>query len=598
MNLGNRTIQGIVDTGAEVTVISDQLYDKLPVRPRKGETVILHNACRETKMTGFLTEPTDIIMGGITFTLPLYVAPISDDCLIGMDLLSMYDTSIQPHKRKLLVRDVEIDLQPKLGTRPPLCRVTLPNTITLGPRTITQALGVLEFPISDFVVEPRADLARAWMPYTLQPAGNRAMLCFVNDTDQEVVLNPGQILGTAKEVNVSDGLTPDPAEVDLSINRIKPDSSKDDPWQIPDHLQDLFNRSSKHLSEIEQKQLAQLLRDFSDVFAKHYLDLGEFTAFEHGIDTGNAAPIKQRMRRTPLGFENEEEAHLKKMLEAGVIQPSHSEWASPPVLIRKSDSSVRWCIDFRGLNAASRKDVFPLPPMDACIDTLAGSAWYSKLDANSAYWQIKIKEQDRHKTAFITKYGLFEHIRMGFGLCNAPATYSRVTALVLNGLTWDIVLAFLDDAVVTGKNIPNHMVNLETVLSRFRKYNLKLKPRKCEMFQKEIEFLGRLVSPNALRVNPKSIETVVEWPVPKNTRDVQRFLGFANYHRAFIKAYAEMATPLYNITGKEPFHWDEEQQLSFQNLKEALTSTPVLSLPNKEDLFILDTDASGFAIGA
>lgn len=126
------------------------------------------------------------------------------------------------------------------------------------------------------------------------------------------------------------------------------------------------------------------------------------------------------------------------------------------MLIRKLDNTVWWCIDYRSLNLATIKDVFPLPLVDDCLDTLSGSVWFSKLDINSAYWQVSIREEDRKKTAFITKYGLFEHVKMGFGLCNAPSTYARVMNLVMRGLNWKIVLAFLDDILVLGKNVSDH----------------------------------------------------------------------------------------------------------------------------------------------
>ena len=236
--------------------------------------------------------------------------------------------------------------------------------------------------------------------------------------------------------------------------------------------------------------MAHLLTSFEDVFARSEFDLGHFSGIEHTIDTGHARPIKLRMRRTPPCFIGEEEAHLKKMLQAGVIQDSTSDWASAPVLIRKRDGSVRWCIDYRLLNEVTVKDVFPLPLVDDCLDTLAGSVWFSKLDANSAYWQVKIKEEDRKKTAFITKYGLFEHVKMGFGLCNAPATYARVMNLVLRGLNWKTVLAFLDDILVLGHTFQEHLVNLAEALSQFREHGLKLKPKKCLFFQREVDFLG------------------------------------------------------------------------------------------------------------
>jgi hypothetical protein len=188
-------------------------------------------------------------------------------------------------------------------------------------------------------------------------------------------------------------------------------------------LQKSFEESSKDLSQEQKEKLANLLITYEDVFAKSEFDLGTFTEIEHSIETRSARPIKQRMRRTPACFADEEEAHLKKMLNAGVIKESVSEWASAPVLIRKRDKSVRWCIDYRALNNVTNKDTFPLPLVDDCLDTLAGNSWFSKLDANSAYWQVKIKEEDRHKTAFVTKYGLFKHVKMGFGLCKAPATF-------------------------------------------------------------------------------------------------------------------------------------------------------------------------------
>ena len=159
--------------------------------------------------------------------------------------------------------------------------------------------------------------------------------------------------------------------------------------ELPEHLRDLFQRSIEHLNMGEQIQLANLLIEFQDVFAKSEFDLGNFSDKFHEIDTGSVKPIKQRMRRTPAGFASEEDAHLEKMLKAGVKEPSISEWASAQVLVRKRDGTVRWCVDYRALNSVTTKDVFPLPLVEDCLGTLAGNQWFSKLDANSAYWQIK-----------------------------------------------------------------------------------------------------------------------------------------------------------------------------------------------------------------
>ena len=291
---------------------------------------------------------------------------------------------------------------------------------------------------------------------------------------------------------------------------------------------------------------------------------------------------------------------MKKMFDAGVNQESQSDWASSPVLIRKRDGSVRWCIDYRALNNVTVKDTFPLPLIEDCLDTLSGSIWFSKLlvDANSAYFQVRVSPEDRKKTAFITKYGLFEHVRMGFGMTNSPATFSRVVDLVLRGLTWKTVLAFLDDILVMGKTIDEHLQNLATTLERFQKHKLKLKPRKCSLFQKEVEFLGRIVTGNHIKMAEKDVQTVSSWPTPTSSKDVERFLGLANYHRTFVKDFAALAKPLYGLTGKNMFKWGNEEETAFQALKQSLVEPPVLAIPNNKDPFILDTDASDQAIGA
>ncbi|MBV2113414.1 MAG: DDE-type integrase/transposase/recombinase [Candidatus Thiodiazotropha sp. (ex Ctena orbiculata)] len=249
------------------------------------------------------------------------------------------------------------------------------------------------------------------------------------------------------------------------------------------------------------------------------------------------------------------------------------------------------------MNNLTVKDTFPLPIIEDCLDTLAGNVWFSKLDANSAYWQVLINPKDRKKTAFLTKYGLYEHVRMGFGMTNSPATFSRMINLILRGLTWKTVLAFLDDILVLGMDFEDHFKNLAEAFKRFKQHGLKLKARKCVLFQREVEFLGRVVSSNQLKMAAKDITTVADWPVPKSSKDVEKFLGLANYHRSFIKNFAELARVLYALTGKNKFKWGNEEEEAFEALKKALTSPPVLGLPNSRDPFLLDTDASDSAIG-
>ena len=368
---------------------------------------------------------------------------------------------------------------------------------------------------------------------------------------------------------------------------------------LPAHLQSMFEDAKKHLTAEQAELVRQALIEFAEVFAINDLDIGKFTALVHYIRTGQALPIKQCMRRTPLGFGTQERATLERMLEAGVIEPSQSEWASPPVLVRKRDGTWRYCIDFRAVNSVSANDAYPLPLIEECLDHLYGKKWYCCLDMNSGYWQIPVNEEDKCKTAFITKYGLYQFVKLPFGLSGAPASFQRAMHLVLHGLFWKSVIVYLDDINVLGETFQETLDNLKVVFGRFRQYGLKLKPRKCCLFRKEATFLGRKISENGVEITDEHISAVKSWPQPKNHKDLERFLGFVNYHREFLIGMAGRTACLYALTGtKAKWTWSEEHHQAFEALKTALTTPPVLGFPNASDLFILDTDASDLAIGA
>ena len=199
---------------------------------------------------------------------------------------------------------------------------------------------------------------------------------------------------------------------------------------MPEHIAPMFKASCVNLSEAQSIVFGNLLIEHQAIFAKNDTDLGCFKGVEHHIDTGDAKPIKQPMRRVPMAFAGEEEKHLKKMIDCGVIQPSTSEWSSPTVLVRKRDGDIRWCIDFRAVNNVTRKDAYPLPLIEQCLDALAGVSFMSTLDMNSGYWQLLLAVADHGKTAFQTKDGLYKFLHMPFGLCNAPATFQHAIQLV------------------------------------------------------------------------------------------------------------------------------------------------------------------------
>ena len=460
----------------------------------------------------------------------------------------------------------------------------MPKRTVVPPHSVVRIPGQIDVDLSSFIVESSPQCQGPPLVPRCFFQDGKPTLCVFNPTESPYTLRKNAVIAQAYE-----------AKELTSVQEVKLQNTEGDDFDAK--IDKMVSQAEDNLTSSQLSRLKELLKQNDRVFSKNDLDIGEFKEVEHSIGTGSAEPIRQRLRRTPISFAEEEEKLLGKMLDAKLIEPSVSEWASPPVLIRKRDGTVRYAIDYRKLNSVTKKEVYPLPLIDECIDSLAGNKWFSKLDANSAYYQVKMKEEDKQKTAFITTYGLFQFTRMSFGLCNAPATYARAMQLVLRGLTWDIVLALLDDILVMGKDFESHMENLEKVFERFRQYGIKLKPVKCE-FCTKTTFLGRQVNGEGLAIGENYVLTIKEWKAPRNLKEVEQFLGFVNYHRTFIKDLSRIAAPLTELTRKKPWKWGEEQQTAFEKLKSALQTTPVLAIPDKTGTFVLDTDASDKAIGA
>ena len=248
-----------------------------------------------------------------------------------------------------------------------------------------------------------------------------------------------------------------------------------------------------------------MLQAHSDTFSKDEFDIGMTTLTEHVIDVGSQRLIKQPPRRVPTAFADEEEKVVKQLEEQGIIRASTSPWASPIVLVRKKSGKIRPCVDYRRLNAVTIKDAFPLPRITDCLDAVADATMFSCFDVTSGYHQIPVKESDVPKTAFCTKYGLYEYTSMPMGLTNSPATFQRFMELALRGLQWHTCLIYLDDIVVFGKTFDEHLQRVEEVLDRIKAAGLKLKPEKCQLFHREVDFLGHLVSADGIKPNPHNI---------------------------------------------------------------------------------------------
>ena len=269
--------------------------------------------------------------------------------------------------------------------------------------------------------------------------------------------------------------------------------------------------------------------------------------------------------------------------------------------MKKKDGSKRLCIDYRGLNDITIKNVYPLPRVDDLFNTLNGATVFSKIDLRSGYHQVRIHPEDIPKTAFNTRYGHFEFLVLPFGLTNAPATFMSLMQSIFQPYLDEFVIIFLDDILIYSRDPAQHHRHLRIVLDLLRKHNLFAKLSKCDFFKREISFLGHVITADGVSMSKDKVEAINNWPVPSSVTELRQFLGLAGYYRNFVSGFSSICSPLHQLLHKtQPYIWTNEQQQSFDALKRAITSAPVLILPKRDDVrpFTISTDASGFAVGA
>ena len=346
-------------------------------------------------------------------------------------------------------------------------------------------------------------------------------------------------------------------------------------------------------------KLSVLLESYSDIFVNGPSDpLGLTTRAEHVIDTGDSRPVKQRPYRIPVHLNKVVNNQVNDMLDRGLIQPSNSPWSSPIVLAPKKDGDYRFCVDFRRVNSVTKKDAQPMPRIDDILDQLGGARYFSTLDLASGYWQVPLREEDREKTAFSVGVDHYEFTVMPLGLTNASATFQRMMGNVLRGIKGCLV--FIDDIIIFSETWEEHQLILKEVFSRIRAAGLKVKREKCQFVQESVKFLGHIVSARGTEPDPSKIEAVRDFATPSSLTDVRAFIGMASYYRRFIKNFADIATPLHDMTkGSQPeFNWTPLADKSFNELKIRLCKAPILSLPDFSVPFVIYTDASDYGLGA
>ncbi|CAM4676631.1 unnamed protein product [Caretta caretta] len=303
----------------------------------------------------------------------------------------------------------------------------------------------------------------------------------------------------------------------------------------------------------------------------------------HSFDTGNAHPIKVQPYRVPPQTKTAIEREIQDMLQMSVIRPSGSAWASPVVLVPKPDGEIRFCMDYRKLNAVTHPDNYPMPRTDELLEKLGQAQFISTLDLTKGYCQVPLDESAKERSAFITHVGLYEFNVLPFGLRNVSATFQRLVDGLLAGLG-EYAVAYLDNVAIFSDSWAEHLEHLQKVFERIREAGLTVKAKKCQ-----------------IGLNRAKVDAIQKWPVPKSKKQVQSFLGLAGYFRRFVPQYSQIAAPLTDLTKKKQpnaVRWTKACQKAFNQLKATLMSDPVLRAPDFDKPFLVTTDVSEHGVRA
>jgi len=348
------------------------------------------------------------------------------------------------------------------------------------------------------------------------------------------------------------------------------------------------------------REITRLLEKFKDVFPDELPQgLPPLRGIEHQIDLMPGASLPNRAAYRAGPEETKElQRQVQELLDRGYVRESLSPCAVPVILVPKKDKSWRMCVDCRAINQITVKYRHPIPRLDDMLDELHGACIFSKIDLKSGYHQIRMQEGDEWKTAFKTKYGLYEWLVMPFGLTNAPSTFMRLMNHVLREFLGKFVVVYFDDILVYSLSLPDHLTHLELVLQCLRKQELYANVGKCRFATDTTNFLGYVITKDGLRVDEEKIAAIRDWPTPTTPTMVRSFLGLAGFYRRFVRNFSTIAAPLHELTKKGAVvNWKECHNDAFNALKEALCNAPLLQLPDFNKHFEVECDASNIGIG-
>lgn len=424
----------------------------------------------------------------------------------------------------------------------------------------------------------------------------------INPTHESITLKPQSVLAHVFTMQHEPIFSLDDNESTQTpnISLQNDDSTTDIQTSLQKAAELDINIDEQNLTAKEIQELKILIGNNRTVFAKNSSELGKTTLHYHAIHTTTDKPVKSPRYAQSPKMRVETDKQIDEMIENDVIEESMSNYQSPVVLVKKANGQYRFAIDFRKLNAVTEMASYPIPKLEEVFDTIADAKpnIFSVLDLASGFHQVPLDEKTKHKTAFITHRGLYQFKRLCFGLTNAPATFQMLMTKVLKELNWKIALIYIDDILVFSNGFQNHKKHLQLVFDKLKQANLTLQPAKCHFAAQQVKYLGHVISANGIQVDTKKTSAVSEYPTPKTIKQLRSFLGMCAYYKRFIKDYSRICEPLNMLLRKNvTFSWQTQHDKAFSELKQKLTSAPILTFPDFSKPYILAVDASDMSIG-
>ena len=614
----NHPSMWLVDSGARESVLDSESFREqfpgIPLKPLPDDVRFRTADGSPLQVLGsFITE---FWFRDLQIQASVYVCRgVTRTRLIGGNILSQVPHwGVDNEKRYFMLGDVKIPLVSAAGELPRICDVQLSHDVQVPPRCsmFVSAMLPQRYKPAEMIFRPdRRMFDRHSLLVPICLVANDFFegiirVKITNPTEREIKVHKGTKLGkVSNDMDEFEFVMERKETADMRINMVQGTSRRKLEEILRDEheeLYKLYQASRGELSDSEQVQLLHMLWKYKGVFSVDDNDLGTTNIIKHKIVPKSNKIVYRRQYRHSEEQHRQIDEEVQKLLKSGVIRESMSPYNSPVLMVPKAEKGKwRFCLDCRYINDLTEDQYFPIPRIDEVMDNLAGSAIYSTVDCTSGYHQVELDEETSDMCAFSTRKGHYQYMKLPMGLRGSGMTFQKMVTLLLSGMLHTDVLAYLDDCVLFSSSIEKHMRTLEEVLKRFGEANLKLKPRKCHLFKRKIVYLGYLVDKEGIRPNPEATKLIRDLPEPTNVTAVQMFLGKANYYRKFIPRIAEIAHPLYEMVrnkGKKSFLWEAEHQAAFDQIKSILCSGQVMGHPRMDKDFILDVDASDFALGA